>query len=76
VALVLRVVVALGSSELFGLRLQTLSGHDHLDIRESDVSPTLSESLKLRLAQWVQRHLAVLLTQLEAQSQQFYKTYR
>jgi hypothetical protein len=63
--LAFRVSIALAQTDPFGLRL-ALGSSDHLDIRESDMTPAVSESLKLRLEGWVQRHLADLLTQLEA----------
>jgi hypothetical protein len=64
--LAFRVSIALAQTDPFGLRLEALGSSDHLDIRESDMTPAVSESLKLRLEGWVQRHLADLLTQLEA----------
>ena len=41
---------------------------DQLEIRLSDVSPELTPGIKLRLSNWVQRHLGRLMSDLERQA--------
>jgi fido (protein-threonine AMPylation protein) len=74
--LTFRVNIALDDSYPFGFRLEALESQDYLDIREADVAPELSESLKLRLGAWIQRHLGVVLGQLEEKAKGALEAYR
>ncbi len=51
---------------LFPFQVRDDKGSDVLEIRLQDVRPELSETLKLRLSQWVQRRLGGMLKELRA----------
>ncbi|HVT15055.1 MAG TPA: Fic family protein [Thermoanaerobaculia bacterium] len=71
-----RVTIALDDANPFGFRLEALESQDYLDIREADVAPELSESLKLRMDAWIRRHLAAVLRQLEEKAKDALKASR
>jgi hypothetical protein len=54
-AVTVRVNVACEEANPFRFQLEALASPDRLEIREADVTPELSESLKLRLDQWIER---------------------
>jgi hypothetical protein len=76
VSLSFRVNIAQDDENPFGFQLEALGAQDHLDVRDTDVAPELSESLKLRLGDWVNRHLRALLEHLDLKSNPALKTYR
>lgn len=63
------VIFSKNSSSPFPLALWAPGRSDTLEIRMEDVHPELSENLKLRLTQWVQRRLTEMLGDLEEQLQ-------
>lgn len=54
--------------EPFPFQCGSSHDRDHLDIREEDLTPELSETLKLRLDAWVRRQLSRMLAEIEQQS--------
>lgn len=71
-----RVNIALDEDNPFGFQLEVLGDQERLDIRDEDVAPELSGSLELRIDMWVQRHLGVLLRQLEEKAKAALNEYR
>ena len=64
------VTIAVDDRNPFGFRLEAsgaAESQDRLDIRDADLAPELSDVLKLRLDQWIQRQLARLSAELERQ---------
>jgi Fic family protein len=76
VGLSFRVNIALDESNPFGFQLEVVGDQHPLDMRDADVAPELSENLKLRLDMWVQRHLGVLLNQLDEKATAELKDFR
>ena len=76
VGLSCRVNIALDDANPFGFQLEALGDEDRLEIRDADVIPDLSGSLKLRLDMWVERHLGALLSQLEEKTRAVLDEYR
>lgn len=76
VTLGVTVNIATEDANPFGFRLEALESPDCLDIRDADVAPELSESLKLRLGGWIQRHLGALLGQLEEKAKGALEAWR
>jgi hypothetical protein len=54
-AVSIRVNVACEEANPFRFQLEALASQDRLEVREADVTPELSESLHLRLDQWIER---------------------
>lgn len=71
-----RVNIALDETNPFGFQLEVPGSHDRLDVWDADLAPDMSESLKLRLDMWVQRHLSALLSQLEEATRAAIEEYR
>jgi Fic family protein len=59
------VVVHFSGENLFPFKVRAHESNDTLEIRLQDVRTELSETVKLRLSQWVQRRLAGMLRELE-----------
>jgi Fic family protein len=76
VSLSFRVNIALDAANPFGFQLQVLGSQDSMDIRDTDVTPEVSQSLKFRLDTWVQLHLGTLLAQLEEKATEALREYR
>jgi Fic family protein len=60
----LRVSVATDDANPFRFQLERVFSQDHLEVREADLAPELTEHLELRLDQWIARQLAALLVEL------------
>jgi Fic family protein len=65
VADAIRVNIACDDTNPFRFQLEALRSQDILDVREEDVTPEVTPSLRWRLDQWVRRQQAALLTELE-----------
>jgi hypothetical protein len=76
VSLSFSVNIALDEATPFGFQLQVLGNQDSMDIRDTDVTPEVSQSLKFRLDKWVQLHLGTLLAQLEEKTKGALREYR
>lgn len=71
-----RVNVALDDNNPFGFQLEADGSEDRLDIRDADVAPEISESLRFRMAQWTERRLGAKLAELERQMERTSDEYR
>jgi Fic family protein len=75
VSLWFRVNIALDDANPFGFQLEVVGSEDRLDIRDADLAPEMSDSLRLRLSEWTERHLGGLLAQLDQVARGALKSY-
>jgi Fic family protein len=62
-----RILAAVDPTNPFAFRLESEESTDYLEVRLSDVHPELTTSFHLRLREWVQRQLSLMLVDLERQ---------
>jgi hypothetical protein len=75
VSLWFRVNIALDDANPFGFQPEVVGSEDRLDIRDAALAPEMSDSLKLRLSEWTERHLGGLLAQLDQVARGALKSY-
>jgi Fic family protein len=71
-----RVNVATDNRNPFGFLIEARNSQDRLEIRDADVAPEISESLSLRMDQWIERQLGAKLAELARQVEKTIDEYR